>query len=299
MSDPEKIVAKGTLVIDQDDQVVEGMIFDNVRIGVYVKRGVKGTVIRDCAFVGNAQMGIYLDADSTGAIIEGCTFRDNGWRYSRKNGKRGIWPRLSWARREGIAIDGSSENIIHNCVFSGNALAGITLYKNCAEYNGPPRCHGSNDNLIYDCSFRDEKIGIWIASRQSRDLTTWECGDLTPYPNPLPAPWKLKNVPYSPWFNPGSFVKPFWRPGETLGWDDFPIKHKVGIWPDEARRNTVRAITFVDCGTGVLIEDDDNEVSACLFDDCGKGVAIGGHYREQYLGRPVRYSGSIEPEVTV
>ena len=87
-------------------------------------------------------------------------------------------PRIGWYRREGIAVDGSSEHVISGNDINDNAFGGIFLFKNCWEHaadepNSRPRTEYASDNVITDTHFRDQPFGLWVAARQSRDLIKW------------------------------------------------------------------------------------------------------------------------------
>lgn len=57
------------------------------------------------------------------------------------------------------------------------------LYRNCFEHADDParsnhfkRTESSRDNIIVNNTFEDEPVGVWVASRQSRNLKGFECG---------------------------------------------------------------------------------------------------------------------------
>jgi len=85
--------------------------------------------------------------------------------------------------REGLSIDSSAHDVVEGNTFQNNAIGGLFLYKNCWEYADEPsrgevkRWQHSDFNVIRNNIFRDEPIGVWIASRQSMDLKSWGCGD--------------------------------------------------------------------------------------------------------------------------
>ncbi|OED38588.1 hypothetical protein AB833_18810 [Chromatiales bacterium (ex Bugula neritina AB1)] len=156
---------------------VSGVRFENVKIlnnvnhGVFVNVGVNGFTCNNCDVSDNGTMGIYLEYNSYGAVIENSRIANNGyrdkdtgsWKQNLKNDKKD--------KREGLAIDSSQNNIVRNTVFSGNALTGITLYRNCGE-RGIRREWGANYNHISNSTFND---GIHIAARQDKDLSSWSC----------------------------------------------------------------------------------------------------------------------------
>jgi parallel beta-helix repeat protein len=158
---------------------ISGIKFENVKVlnnvnhGVFVDRGVHNFHCDTCDISDNGAMGIYLEYNSNGNIIRNSRIANNGYRDK----DTGDWVENLKAdkkdKREGIAIDASQGNLIENTLFSGNALAGITMYKNCGE-RGITRPWGANFNTVKDSTVRD---GIYIASRQDKDLSSWSCSD--------------------------------------------------------------------------------------------------------------------------
>lgn len=138
--------------------------------GIYVDAYVSRTTIRKATVEGAGSVGIYLEQSSADNTIEDSTLRRNGFGSKAK-------PRKGIARREGIAVDSSARNTIRNNQFDHNAAGGIFLYKNCGEKNGVHRWQSSEKNTISGNTFSSEEIGVWVASRQSRDLSSWGCSD--------------------------------------------------------------------------------------------------------------------------
>jgi len=133
--------------------------------GIYIETYASGITLSHVTVTGSRGPGVYLDASTRDNRIVDSTFTGNGV------------PRT----REAIAIDSSAGNVIAGNQFSGNALAAIALYKNCGENQGPTRWQHSDRNLIQDNDFAAQSVGVWIASRQSRDLSNWNCGDPSYY----------------------------------------------------------------------------------------------------------------------
>lgn len=160
---------------------VTGTRFENVRVinnvnhGIFVNIGANDFSCDNCDVSDNGTMGIYLEYNSYGNTISNSRIAHNGYRDK----DTGDWQEnLSNDRkdkREGLAIDSSQNNMIRNSVFEGNALTGITMYRNCGE-RGIIREWGANYNSVVDSTFSD---GIHIASRQDKDLSQWVC--LEPY----------------------------------------------------------------------------------------------------------------------
>lgn len=158
---------------------ITGVRFENVKIlnnvnhGIYVDRGVSNFICDTCDVSDNGAMGIYLEYNSNGNVIRNSLVSKNGFRDK----DTGDWIENLKAdnkdKREGIAIDASQGNLIENSMLTGNALTGITMYKNCGE-RGITRPWGANYNTVRNSTVQD---GIYIASRQDKDLSAWSCSD--------------------------------------------------------------------------------------------------------------------------
>jgi parallel beta-helix repeat protein len=137
--------------------------------GLYVDSFSQNVSIERSVFSDNFGVGIYLEFSSKRSRILNSFFSSNGF-------KKG---------RESIAIDSSSENYISGNYFKNNYAGSVFLYKNCGEsFSGEEqftRKNGANNNVIVGNSFLGEKIGVWVASRQSRDLSKWNCTDPSIY----------------------------------------------------------------------------------------------------------------------
>ena len=148
-------------------------VTDNVNHGIFVNVGVSDFSCDHCDISDNGSMGVYFEYNSFGNSITNSRVANNGYRDK----DTGDWIENLKAgdkdQREGIAIDASQGNLISNTLFTGNALTGITMYKNCGE-RGIRRDLGANHNTVSDSTFHD---GIHIASRQDKDLSKWTCVD--------------------------------------------------------------------------------------------------------------------------
>lgn len=143
---------------------------ENDGVGIYIDDYVTGVVVQDSTILRNEGVGIYLEHSTKKNTIRNNRIIGNGARPGR-------------ASREGIAVDSSAENTIENNYFENNAAGGIFIYKNCGEMPGKGygerliRWQHSDNNRIVNNKFVNEKTGIWIASRQSRNLESWGCAD--------------------------------------------------------------------------------------------------------------------------
>lgn len=142
-------------------------------VGIYVDSYVQGTVIDTTSVTDSAGAGIYLEHSSMRTTIRNSVFIANGISTRAADKKR--------IRREAIAIDSSAQNNIVENLFSNNGLGGVFLYKNCQEHHQRPnsvrRWMHASYNTIAKNVFLDEQTGVWIASRQSRNLERSDCGD--------------------------------------------------------------------------------------------------------------------------
>ena len=163
--DHAAIAARTPRDIVLDQLVVTG----SGKVGIYLDDYVTGVTLRHSVIEDTAGVGLYLECSTHHNTIAGNTFRNNGYRH--------------WGKpdREALAVDSSSDNVIEDNRFAGNAAGAIFVYKNCGEHIGSGRqvlrwMHSDN-NLIRGNTFTNERVGVWLASRQSRDLSRWDCGD--------------------------------------------------------------------------------------------------------------------------
>lgn len=115
-------------------------------------------------------VGLYFEFGSQNNRVENSVFADNGYRSFKP-------------KREAIAVDSSSYNQIVNNQFIHNGAGAIYLYRNCFEHandnsrsNHFKRTQSAANNTIKSNTFRDEPVGVWVASRQSRNLKGFQCG---------------------------------------------------------------------------------------------------------------------------
>lgn len=145
-------------------------IEDSGGVGVFFNSYVTNATLKNSEILRSKGAGIYLEQSSQNNKILNNTIKDNGEWNGPKTGQR-----------EGLAIDSSAKNLIEGNKFISNVAGGIFLYKNCGEKfskgKSVIRWQHSNDNIIKNNRFIDEKIGIWVASRQSANLQKSDCGD--------------------------------------------------------------------------------------------------------------------------
>ncbi|WP_050577270.1 right-handed parallel beta-helix repeat-containing protein [Pseudomonas cremoricolorata] len=149
-----------------DKITIEGTRGNAVHFNGYVNN----SVLKNSKIIGSRGVAVYLGGSTRGITLENNVFSMNGGVNEAK-------------QREAVAVDSSARNIIRDNKFVGNAAGGIFLYKNCGEYSRRPgaklklRWQPADDNLITRNTFSHEKIGVWVASRQSKDLSRLKCGD--------------------------------------------------------------------------------------------------------------------------
>lgn len=137
------------------------------RVGIYIDDYVQDLTVADSVISDSGAVGIYLEHSTQRINIINNQIVNNGY------GGR--------VNREGLAIDSSAHNKVIGNVFKSNNAGGIFLYKNCGENidSGKQvvRWQHSDFNIIKNNYFENEKIGVWLASRQERDLRGMKCGD--------------------------------------------------------------------------------------------------------------------------
>lgn len=138
-------------------------------VGVFFNDYVSNSTLSNSTISLSKGVGIYLEQSSKKNTISNNLIEKNGQWHG------------STGQREGLAVDSSAENIIRGNKFIKNWAGGIFLYKNCGEdftrKKSVIRWQPSDHNLIENNLFYGEKVGIWVASRQSVNLLNRDCGD--------------------------------------------------------------------------------------------------------------------------
>ena len=177
----------------------KNIVIDNVNIGaaknagIYIRKYITGVMVSNSTIKDSYGVCIYIDAYSKYNQIIGNVFEDCGFR-NRTSGKVNKNPS---SFREGLAIDSASSNLIKDNVFDGNAAGGIFLYKNCSEHNAQTgvRVEPAAHNEIVGNTFMNMPVGVWVASRQSRNLSKSDCWDKSPYTGALKNRYFLDHAP--------------------------------------------------------------------------------------------------------
>jgi parallel beta-helix repeat protein len=238
--------------------------------GVAIFLHVVGATLKDSIIINNHGPGVYISPYAKKNLVQNNLIKDNG--HIEENGL----PRIGWYRREGVAIDGASENIIEGNHFDNNAFGGVLLYKNCQEHistnpDSIPRTEHAHSNVIRGNTFTKQPFGVWVASRQSRDLQQMDCGDPTPYPNPI-------------------MIFGFFHPTYSSYKSSYSAMYLpfVSIWPDFAENTTIEDNTFIDIKLGgARIEDDDATVTGNLFIGDFDYIFLGAPFRAKLDNHPV------------
>ena len=256
------------------DVVIENVdIVSTESVGVHLLPHTVGVTVRNSVLSNNSSSGVYMSPYGRHHRIINNQIDNNG--HIKPDGT----PRIGWYRREGIAIDGSSEHYIAGNDISANAFGGILLYKNCWEHaaeepNSRPRTDHARANLIENNRFREQPFGIWIAARQSRDLTLMGCGDPTPYRNPI-AVMDVFHPTYGDY--PSAAIELYLL---SLNF--------ASVWPDFAEDNEIIGNTFESIGRGgIRVEDDGTRVADNLFIGDFDYVFVGAPFRARLAGQPV------------
>src|SRR5471030_410419 len=151
------------VVIDHVDVTGSG------RVGVYFDDYVTNSTLSHSTIEGSYMSGIYLEHSSRNNHIIDNRITNNGHEGFGKG------------KREGLAVDSSAYNLIEGNRFESNGAGGIFLYKNCGEHYSSGksviRWQHSDHNQIRNNTFTNEPVGIWLESRQNRDLSGFDCGD--------------------------------------------------------------------------------------------------------------------------
>jgi parallel beta-helix repeat protein len=242
------------------DVVIERSVVTNSRgVGIFVDGYVSRVRLENLHVEGTGSSGIYLEAGSRENVVANNTIVNNGFNENGPGGQTfnfgGVRFRFWGTGREGLSVDGSSDNRIYRNVFEGNSAGAIFLYTNCSEFVNEkperffPRRTKAERNVIRRNEIRGGLIGIWVGSRQSENTLPMDCA------------------------NPAYVEGPANR-----------------ITLDYANDNTLRDNVFDDVTYGVRVEDDNTRVIDNTFvapDADHHAVIVGTKYRGPELGRPV------------
>lgn len=156
---------------------------DSRGVGVFIDGYVSDAVIRDNVIEGTGSAGIYLETGSRRTRVENNVIHDNGFIENGPGGQvdefGGLRFRWWGIGREGLAIDGSYENVVVGNHFEGNSHGGILLYTNCGEFPDSGRWFDrrwpSDRNRIEDNTFVGGLNGVWVGQRMAENTLPMEC----------------------------------------------------------------------------------------------------------------------------
>ena len=238
--------------------VIENNEFRDSRgVGVFIDGYVSDATIRHNVVEGTGSAGIYLETGSRRTRVENNVIHDNGYRENGPGGQvdefGGLRFRWWGIGREGLAIDGSYENVVVGNSFEGNSHGGILLYTNCGEFPESgvwfDRRWPSDRNLIEGNTFTGGLNGVWVGQRMAENTLPMEC------------------------------TKPAYVEGLLQR-----------VTRDHAADNTVRANTFVDVRYPIRVEDDGTIVEGNTItstDPTHHGIIVGTEFRTTVLDEPV------------
>lgn len=227
-------------------------------VGIFVDGYVTRVTLTGLLVARTGSAGIYLETGSRENTVSANIIIDNGFIENGPGGSLyefGGFTFAFWGTgREGLAIDGSSDNVVVGNYFHGNSAGGVYLYTNCGEYPDRERYferrYPADRNVIASNIFSGGWHGVWVGSRMGENLLPMECS----------------NEPFHE--EPGIFY--------TL---------------DRADDNVVIGNSFLATDYGVRVEDDGTRVIANRFAGPGAGhhaIIVGTPHRTTYLGDPVR-----------
>ncbi|MGZ4705307.1 MAG: right-handed parallel beta-helix repeat-containing protein [Acidimicrobiales bacterium] len=226
-------------------------------VGIFVDGYVDDVTVAEVSVTHAGSSGIYLEAGSRHNTVTGNVIHDNGFTENAGDGQLatfgGLQFRFWGIGREGLSIDGSSDNTVSGNSFAGNSAGGIFLYTNCGEHKDQPdwfeRRSGAERNLIEANTFDGGITGVWVGSRMGENTLPMDCSD-TPYvTGPL-----------------------------------------LSIALDRAADTTVRGNAFHDVTYGVHVEDDGAQVIGNTFSGPSgayHAIIVGTRVRTTALAHPV------------
>lgn len=242
----------------RDVVIRDSTITDTRGVGIFVDGYVTRITLTGLLVARTGSAGIYLETGSRENTVSGNIVIDNGFVENSPNGSLREFGGVTFAfwgtGREGIAVDGSSDNVIVGNFFHGNSAGGVYLYTNCGEYPDSGRYferrYPADRNVIAGNVFDGGWHGVWVGSRMGENLLPMECAN--------PAFHTAPGIYY------------------TL---------------DRADDNVVIGNRFLATDYGVRVEDDGTRVISNVFTGADAGhhaIVVGTPHRTTYLGEPVR-----------
>jgi len=241
--------------------VVDSVLTNSRGVGLYVDGYVTHTLVQRVIVNNAGSTGIYLDAGSRYGRVMQNILVHNGYRENGATPEgtvttfNGLTFRFWGPGREGIAVDGSRDNVITANWIVGNSAGGVFLYTNCGEYvhsdpaNWVEHRFGADDNHVVGNLITGGETGVWVASRMGENVFPMDCSD----------------VPYVS--------------GPALA-----------ITLDRAPRTEIRGNLIGDTYSAIRVEDDGTRVLSNVIggvDATRHGIIVGTPYRTSVLHHPV------------
>jgi parallel beta-helix repeat protein len=219
--------------------------------GVFVDGYVTGVTLSHVTVSGSGSVGIYLEAGSKDNVIADSIIARNGFPSGVQTFDLNGTPiQYISTGREGIAVDGSRDNWIHDNLIVDNSAGGIVLYKNCGEDVSAAghwvRRYGATGNRIDNNKFVLSGNGVWVGSRAAENQYFMDCSD-TPI---IDAPFNR-------------------------------------VYLDPADRNTISGNLFHRTTNAIRVEADDTTVTNNVISQATRGVVIGTKHRYNELAQPI------------
>ena len=219
--------------------------------GIFIDGYVTGVTLTRVTVSGSGSVGIYLEAGSKDNVITGSVIARNGFPSGVQTFDLNGTPiQYVSTGREGIAVDGSRDNWIHDNLIVDNSAGGVFLYKNCGEDVSAAghwvRRYGATGNRIEDNKFVLSANGVWIGSRAAENQHFMDCSDLP-----------IIDAPFN------------------------------RVYLDPADHNTISGNLFHRTTNAIRVEADDTTVTNNVISQATRGVLIGTKHRYNELGQPI------------
>jgi parallel beta-helix repeat protein len=239
--------------------VEDNLLTNSSGVSVYVDGYVTGTTIAHNGIFNAGSDAVYLDAGSRyGTVVENALVH-NGYQENGDEGQltdfNGVQFRSWGPGREGIAIDGSRDNLVARNWIVDSSAGGVFLYTNCGEYvhqqpaSWVEHRYGAEGNHVEDNIISGGENGVWVGSRMAENVFPMDCSDVPYVSGPIQA-----------------------------------------ITLDRAANNTIRRNTIMNVTYGVRVEDDGTRVVRNTFlgaDGSKWAVIVGTPFRATVLHHPV------------
>jgi hypothetical protein len=240
-------------------RIEDNVLSKSQGVGIYVGGYVTGTVIKHNGVFDAGSTGVYLDAGSRYNRVAENVLVHDGYAENGPEGSvtdfNGVLFRSWGPGREGIAVDGSRDNVIARNWIVGSSAGGVFLYTNCGEYvhqhpeSWVEHRYGAENNKVVANIITGGENGVWVASRMGENVFPMDCSDVPYVSGPIQA-----------------------------------------ITLDRAANNTVRDNLIDDVTYGVRVEDDGTRVIRNRIGGVDGGhwaVVVGTPFRTAVLDHPV------------